>query len=91
MRNLSSVFANKKERSAKEAAVFCQTLRSNPAWEHADYEEEGATPLWKGVVTTTGFRHIIDARLALTLRHHGITHFATANEKHFGDFVLEKV
>ena len=82
----------KKPRSAKDAAAFCQTLRSNHAWEHADYEEDVATPLWKWAAkTTTGFRHIIDARLALTLRYHGVTHFATANVKHFEGFGFEKV
>lgn len=29
------------------------------------------------------FRQIIDLRLALTLRHHGVTEFATANGKDF--------
>ena len=34
---------------------------------------------------------IIDARLALTLRHHGVTAFATANAKHFRGFGFAKV
>ncbi len=81
----------KKPKTAKEAAAFCQALRSNPAWEHADYEPDVAPALWKWAAkTTAGFRHVIDARLALTLRHHGVTHFATANEKHFGGFGFEK-
>jgi len=29
------------------------------------------------------FRRIIDLRLALTLRHHGVTELATSNEKDF--------
>jgi toxin-antitoxin system PIN domain toxin len=82
----------KKPRSAREAAAFCQILHSNPTWEHADYTEDVAAPLWRWAAkTTTGFRHIIDARLALTLRHHGVTHFATANKKHFDGFGFEKV
>ena len=85
-----SVF--KKPRDAKGAAAFCQILRSNPAWEQADYEPDVAPSLWKWASgTTAGFRHIIDARLALTLRHHGVTHFATANARHFGGFGFEKV
>ncbi len=77
---------------AKEAAAFCEALRSNPAWECADYEPDIAPPLWKWAAkTNTGFRHIIDARLALTLRHHGITHFATANVKDFKGFRFEEV
>ncbi len=82
----------KKPRSPEQAAAFCQALRANPAWEHADYEPEVAPALWKWAsLTTSGFRHIIDARLAFTLRHHGVTHFATANDKHFTSFDFEKV
>lgn len=82
----------KKPKSAKEAAQFCEILRGNPAWEHGDYEPDVSKSLWKWAAETrSGFRQIIEARLALTLRHHGVTHFATANEKHFADFGFEKV
>ena len=37
-----------------------------------------------------GFRHIIDARLAFTLRHYGVSHFATANPKRFEAFGFAK-
>jgi uncharacterized protein len=81
-----------KPRSAREAAAFCHTLRSNPAWEYGDYEPDVAEPLWTWAAeTTAGFRHIIDARLALTLRHHGVTHFASANVTHFDGFGFERV
>ena len=36
-------------------------------------------------------RRIIDARLALTLRHHGVTELATANVKDFNGFGFERV
>ena len=36
-------------------------------------------------------RRIYDARLALTLRHHGVTEFATANVKDFHGFGFAKV
>jgi hypothetical protein len=39
----------------------------------------------------TARRPIFDARLAYTLRHHGVTHFASSNEKHFGEFGFERV
>lgn len=82
----------KKPKSAKEATAFCDALRTNPAWEYGDYEPEVAKPLWNWAAqTTTSFRHIIDARLALTLRLHGVTHLATANAKHFEDFEFERV
>jgi toxin-antitoxin system PIN domain toxin len=82
----------KKPRTAKDAAAFCQILRQNPGWEHADYEPDVSKPLWQWAGQThSGFRHIIDARLAFTLAHHGVTHFATANAKHFAGFPLERV
>jgi len=82
----------KQPRSPKQAAAFCQILRTNPAWEYVDYEPDVAKPMWQWAASTSsGFRHIIDARLAFTLAHHGVTHFATANVKHFGGFGFVKV
>lgn len=82
----------KKPKTAREAVTFCDALRSNPAWEFGDYEPDVAKPLWNWAAKTgAGFRHIIDARLALTLRHHGVTHFATANARHFEGFGFERV
>ncbi len=82
----------RKPRSAREAAAFCQTLRANPAWEHGDYEPEVAADLWRWAAATKGgFRQIIDARLAFTLRHHDVTHFATANVAHFQGFGFASV
>ena len=82
----------KKTMSASEAAMFCLSLRSNPRWEYADYEPDVSGAVWNWAATTSGsFRHIIDARLALTLRHHGVTQFATANTKHFDGFGFERV
>ncbi len=79
-------------KSAAEAARFCSALRNNPKWEYGDYEPPIAEPLWRWAETsTTGFRAIIDARLALTLRHHGVTHFASANDRHFAGFGFERV
>jgi len=78
--------------SARAAADICDRLRKNPAWEYVDYEPEVAGSLWSWAANaTTGFRHIIDARLALTLRHHGVTHFATANVKDFQGFGFTQV
>jgi uncharacterized protein len=81
-----------KPMTAKAATAFCDALRSNPAWEFGDYEPEVGKSLWNWASRTTGgFRQIIDARLALTLRHHGVTHFATANTKHFTEFGFQEV
>ena len=77
----------KEPKPAADAVEFCRALRSNPSWEYVDYEPAVSKALWDWAEkTSAGFREIIDARLALTLRHHGVTHFATANEKHFGGF-----
>lgn len=85
-----AVFA--KPRTAMEAAAFCEKLRQNPNWEFGDYEPSVAKPLWQWAATTSaGYRQIIDARLAFTLRHHGVTHFATANARHFNDFGFDEV
>lgn len=82
----------KTPKSAGQAAAFCQSLRANPAWEYADYEPDVGPELWKWAAETTPvFREIIDARLAFTLRHHGVTHFATANVRHFEGFEFERV
>ncbi|MBL9152386.1 MAG: PIN domain-containing protein [Verrucomicrobiales bacterium] len=80
-------------KSAREAAAFCDALRANPTWEFGDYEPEVGKPLWNWAAnaTSSSFRQIIDARLALTLRHHGVTHFATANVRHFEGFGFESV
>ena len=85
-----SVF--RRPKSAREAAAFCDALRANPTWEFGDYEPDVGNPLWRWAARSTdGFRRIIDARLALTLRHHGVTHFATANRSHFEGFGFQRV
>jgi hypothetical protein len=38
-----------------------------------------------------GRRVVFDTRLALTLRHYGVTEFATRNESHFGGFGFDRV
>ncbi len=69
--------------SAPQAAAVCQTYRKNRAWTLVESGtvmeavwEEAAQPGF-------AFRRIIDLRLARTLIHHGITHFATSNEKDY--------
>jgi len=82
----------KKPKTSGEAAAFCDILRAQPKWEFGDYEPGVGKVLWDwAAVTTSNFRHIIDARLAYTLRHHGVTHFATANVAHFQGFGFSKV
>jgi toxin-antitoxin system PIN domain toxin len=78
--------------SAREAAAYCRAMKTNPLWRCIDYDARVAGHLWKWAAETKGgFRQIIDARLAFTLRHHGVTHFATANVKDFKSFGFERV
>jgi len=69
--------------NAEQAAAVCQAYRRNRSWlmiESAPVMED----VWKQAAERRfAFRRIIDLRLALTLRHHGVTEFATANEKDF--------
>ena len=79
--------------SAKESVGFCKSLRSHPTWQHVDYSPDVSEQLWHWLENNPklGFRQVIDARLALTLIHHGITEFATANVKDFQAFPFGRV
>lgn len=78
--------------TAREAAEYCLAMKANPLWRCVDYDLKVSSHLWKWATETkAGFRQIIDARLALTLRHHGVTKFATANVRDFQSFGFEKV
>jgi len=78
--------------TAREAASYCQSLKQNPLWRCVDYHTDISPQLWEWAAAThAGFRQIIDARLALTLRHHGVTQLATANVKDFKRFGFERV
>jgi toxin-antitoxin system PIN domain toxin len=76
---------------ASEAAEVCQGFRRNPRWallESAPVMEE----VWS-VAARPGIarRRLFDARLALTLRHHGVREFATRNVRDFEEFGFESV
>lgn len=78
--------------TGSKAASFCLTLRAHPTWQHVDYISLVSAQLWDWACRTkSGFRHIIDARLALTLLHSGVTDFATANVKDFQSFGFRRV
>lgn len=76
---------------APEAAEVCQTFRRNRRWaliENAPVIND----VW-ALAATPGIarRRLFDARLALTLRHHGVDEFATRNIKDFEDFGFSRV
>lgn len=78
--------------TAREAAEYCHALKTNPLWRCIDYDPRVSSALWKwAAATKAGFRQVIDARLALTLRHHGVTQLATANVRDFKAFGFEKL
>ncbi len=78
--------------SAGVAVKTVQSLRTHPCWILADYPGTLMESVWKASAVE-GFarRRIYDARLAFTLRHHGVTEFATTNIKDFQDFGFARV
>lgn len=81
----------RKPLDAVRAAAVCQTYRRNRAWmliESAPVMEE----VWRlSAGRGFAFRRIIDARLALTLIHHGVRELATTNPRDFQGFGFERV
>jgi toxin-antitoxin system PIN domain toxin len=78
--------------SAADAVGAIQTLRHHPVWRLVDYSDKVANDLWRIAADADfPYRRIYDVRLALTLRHYGITEFATRNVKDFQDFGIKKV
>ena len=77
--------------AAADAAAFCETLRYNKNWVMVESAPVMAEVWRLAAESNFAFRRIIDARLALTLRHHGVTEFATSNVKNFQGFGFERV
>lgn len=81
--------------SADKAAGVVQTWRNHPKWALSGFPSESRRThdhLWRHAAEP-GFatRRIFDARLALVLREHGVTEFATANVKDFEGFGFQRV
>ncbi len=77
--------------SADQAAGVCQVYRQNRRWRLIEN-----APVMDQVWRFAGqpdfpLRRIFDARIALTLLHHGITELATANVKDFADLGVRNV
>ena len=78
--------------TAQESAFYCLELKKNPSWRCIDYDHSVSKQLWDYAThTKAGYRHIIDARLAFTLQHHGVNRFATVNQKDFKEFGFQEV
>ena len=78
-----------------EAVRVIQQFRSQPCWMILDYagaESNIMNRLWELVAKADfPYRKVYDARLALTLRHQGVTEFATCNVKDFQGFGFKRV
>jgi len=77
---------------ARAATDVVQSFRHHPFWRIVDYAPQIADDLWQAAAKTSfRYKTIFDARLALTLRHHGVTELATRNVKDFRDFGFQTV
>ncbi|MBM4155154.1 MAG: VapC toxin family PIN domain ribonuclease [Lentisphaerae bacterium] len=73
--------------SPAEAVELIQGYRRNRFWRILDYPGNLMNDLWQRAAQKGFARHrIYDARLALTLRHHGVEDFATRNMADFEGF-----
>lgn len=79
--------------SGVEAEEKIREFTSNPSWEIVYYPGRTAMDVvWRDVAREgIGRQAIYDARLARTLRHHGVREFATRNVKDFERFGFERV
>ncbi|MBI2892103.1 MAG: PIN domain-containing protein [Deltaproteobacteria bacterium] len=77
---------------AAQAGELIRRLRSNPAWRLIDYPGGLMDAVWRAAAIP-GFarRRVFDARLALTLLHHGVQELATCNVKDFDGLGLARV
>lgn len=86
---------SKRPQSGSEAARVIQQFRSHPRWLVLDYpgaQSDIMNQLWSlAAKADFPYKRVYDARLALTLRHHGITDFATCNVKDFQGFGFKRV
>lgn len=82
----------KRPLDGRAAVEVIQRLRTHPRWELLDYPGGLMEHVWQGAAAP-GFarRRIYDVRLALTLRHHGVTELATTNPKDFKGFGFTRV
>jgi hypothetical protein len=81
--------------SSADAVEVVQVYRRHPAWMLLGFTSDSVRlhdALWSWAARPDATRNrLYDARLALTLRHHGVTEFATRNVKDFQGFGFKKV
>ena len=78
--------------SAREAVDVVLQYRRNPRWAVIDYPGGLMTEIWsRASAVSFPRRAVIDARLAYTLRHHGVREFATRNTRDFEGYGFERL
>lgn len=83
---------NRHPASALQAVSIIQRFRTNPYWQVIDYPGSLMEEIWNySGRNGSAYRSIFDARIALTLRHHNVKEFATANVKDFKHFPFARV
>lgn len=86
---------SRRPQNGSEAASIIQKFRAHPYWLILDYpgaQADVMNRLWElAAKADFPYRKVYDARLALTLRHHGVTEFATRNVKDFQGFGFKRV
>jgi predicted nucleic acid-binding protein len=79
----------------EDAVSIIQTFRRHPVWTLCDYPGAISSimeDLWRmAAQPNIGRRVVFDTRLALTLRYHGVTEFATRNKSHFDGLGFARV
>lgn len=76
---------------AAEAVEVCQGFRRNPRWRVLESAPVMAEVWARAAEPGLARRRIVDARLALTLRHHGVTELITRNVDDFAGFGFERL
>src|SRR5204862_532735 len=86
---------NQIETLAKRLHLTVADLLRHPTWVLVDYPgpmSHVMDDVWRlAAQPSVGRRIVFDGRLALTLRHHGVTEFATRNTAHFTRFGFTRV
>ncbi|MDR1146773.1 MAG: PIN domain-containing protein [Verrucomicrobiales bacterium] len=81
--------------TAGNAVHAINYYRTHPRWRLVGFTADSRKlhdKLWSLSATENfPYRKIYDARLALTLQHHGVTRFATVNEKDFAGLGFARV
>lgn len=94
-RLLRNPTVHRNPKSPAAATAVIQRYRAHPRWRIVGFPRDDQTlheDLWR-IAARPGFayRRIYDARLALSLRAHGVTRFATRNVADFHDLGFREV